>query len=39
VFPTNVDRVASDLAKLFFKYCGKAAPAGQCDLATPVRGR
>lgn len=39
VFPTNVDRMASDLAKLFFKHCGKTAPAGQCDLATPARGR
>jgi CubicO group peptidase (beta-lactamase class C family) len=39
VFPTNVDRMASDLAKLFFKYCGKTAPAGQCDLATPASGR
>jgi CubicO group peptidase (beta-lactamase class C family) len=39
VFPTNVDRMASDLAKLFFKHCGKTAPAVQCDLATPARSR
>ena len=39
VSPTDVDKMAVDLAKLFFKHCGKTAPAEQCDLATPARGR
>ncbi|MFL6635002.1 MAG: serine hydrolase domain-containing protein [Massilia sp.] len=39
VSPTNVDRMAADLAKLFFKHCGKTAPGEQCDLATPARGQ
>jgi hypothetical protein len=30
-------KMAVDLAKLFFKHCGKTAPAEQCDLATPAR--
>jgi CubicO group peptidase (beta-lactamase class C family) len=38
VFPTNVDRMASDLATLFFKHCGKKAPAEQCDLVPVARG-
>lgn len=37
VSPTDVDKMAVDLAKLFFKHCGKTAPAEQCDLATPAR--
>lgn len=39
VSPTDVDKMAFDLARLFFKHCGKRAPAEQCDLATPARGR
>jgi hypothetical protein len=39
VYPANVDRMAFDLAKLFFKHCGKTAPAGQCDLAAGARDR
>jgi CubicO group peptidase (beta-lactamase class C family) len=39
VSPTDVDRMAVDLAKLFFKHCGKTAPVEQCDLAAPARGR
>lgn len=37
VSPTDVDKMAFDLARLFFKHCGKTAPADQCDLATPAR--
>jgi CubicO group peptidase (beta-lactamase class C family) len=37
VSPTNVDKMAFDLTTLFFKHCGKTAPAEQCDLATPAR--
>lgn len=33
VSPTDVDKMAFDLARLFFKHCGKTAPAEQCDLA------
>lgn len=39
VSPTDVDKMAFDLAKLFFKHCGKRAPAEQCDLAAPAPGR
>jgi hypothetical protein len=39
VSPTNVDKLALDLAKLFFKHCGKTAPAEQCDLTTPAHGQ
>ncbi|HEX8885488.1 MAG TPA: serine hydrolase domain-containing protein [Noviherbaspirillum sp.] len=39
VSPTDVDKMAFDLAKLFFKHCGQAAPAEQCDLTAPARGR
>jgi len=37
--PIDVDKMARDLAKLFFKHCGTTAPAAQCDLATPAPGR
>ncbi|MDN4038606.1 serine hydrolase [Massilia sp. YIM B02443] len=33
VSPTDVDKMAFDLARLFFKHCGKTAPAEQCGLA------
>jgi CubicO group peptidase (beta-lactamase class C family) len=39
VSPTDVDKMAFDLAKLFFQHCGKTAPAQQCDLATPARSQ
>jgi len=39
VSPTDIDKMARDLAKLFFKHCGTTAPAAQCDLATPAGGR
>ena len=37
VSPTDVDKITSDLARLFFKHCGKTAPTEQCDLASPAR--
>lgn len=39
VSPTNVDQLAFDLAKLFFKHCGKTAPAEQCDLTMPAHAQ
>jgi CubicO group peptidase (beta-lactamase class C family) len=33
VYPENVDKMAADIATLFFKYCGKTVPAAQCDLS------
>jgi D-alanyl-D-alanine carboxypeptidase len=35
VYPENIDKIVAELAKLFFKYCGKNAPAEQCGLKGP----
>jgi len=37
VSPTDVDKMAFDLARLFFRHCGKTAPAERCDLAASER--
>ncbi|WP_395400558.1 serine hydrolase domain-containing protein [Pseudoduganella sp. UC29_106] len=34
VYPVDVDKIAGDLARLFFKHCGKIDPARQCDLTS-----